>query len=362
VGTNGIGKTTALQILTKKIQPNLGICDRKVSWDEVIERFKGSELQTFFQQLLTNEYKASFKVQFVDKLPQMIKGKVSAILEKKNEQPELFDELLDILELRHLLDRNLGNLSGGELQRFTIMITILQKANIYVFDEPTSYLDVRQRLTVSNIIRKYTYEKQQDNYVILVEHDLSILDYMSDYICCLFGKPAAYGVVSLPYGVKEGINVFLDGYLPKENIRIRDYPLSFKGHDTASETESTLQSFAKREEFNTYQYEKLVKKIDGFELEIEAGSFSESQIIVLLGENGTGKTTFVKILAGIDQQVSSGLNLKISYKPQTISPKFEGTVQDLLYSKIEGIWKTNEVFKQTVYDALNIEPLLQNEV
>lgn len=123
-----------------------------------------------------------------------------------------------------------------------------------------------------------------------------------------------------------------------------------------------MQSFAKREEFNTYQYEKLVKKIDGFELEIEAGSFSESQIIVLLGENGTGKTTFVKILAGIDQQVSSGLHLKISYKPQTISPKFEGTVQDLLYSKIEGIWKTNEVFKQTVYDALNIEPLLQNEV
>lgn len=89
----------------------------------------------------------------------------------------------------------------------------------------------------------------------------------------------------------------------------------------------------------------MVKKIEGFELEIEEGSFSESQIIVLLGENGTGKTTFVKILAGIDQSLDSGLNLKISYKPQTISPKFEGTVQDLLYQKIEGIWKTNEVFK-----------------
>ncbi len=112
--------------------------------------------------------------------------------------------------------------------------------------------------------------------MILVEHDLSILDYMSDQICCLFGKPAAYGVVSLPYGVKEGINVFLDGFLPKENIRIRDYPLSFKGHDTASETESTIQNFAKREEFSTYSYDRMVKKIQGFELEIEAGSFSES--------------------------------------------------------------------------------------
>lgn len=73
----------------------------------------------------------------------MIKGKVSTILEKKNEQPDLFESLLDLLELRHLLDWNLANLSGGELQRFTIMITIMQKANIYVFDEPTSYLDVR---------------------------------------------------------------------------------------------------------------------------------------------------------------------------------------------------------------------------
>jgi ATP-binding cassette subfamily E protein 1 len=188
-------------------------------------------------------------------------------------------------------------------------------------------LDVRQRLTTSNIIRKYTQQSlTADNYVILVEHDLSILDYMSDYICCLFGKPAAYGVVSLPYGVKEGINVFLDGYLTKENIRIRDYSLNFKGHDTASETESAITSFTKKEEVNTYHYDKLFKKMDGFELEIEAGSFSDSQIIVLLGENGTGKTTFVKILAGIDKTVSSGINMKVSYKPQTISPKFEGTV------------------------------------
>ena len=156
---------------------------------------------------------------------------------------------------------------------------------------------------------------QQDNYVILVEHDLSILDYMSDQICCLFGKPAAYGVVSLPYGVKEGINVFLDGYLPKENIRIRDHPLSFKGHDTASETEVTVQAFQAKEELSVFRYERMVKRVEGFELEIEAGSFSTSQIIVLLGENGTGRTTFVKILAGIDREVSSGLTLKISYKP-----------------------------------------------
>lgn len=106
------------------------------------------------------------------------------------------------------------------------MITILQNVNIFIFDEPTSYLDVKQRLMISNSIWKYT--SLSDNYVILVEHDLSILDYMSDHICCLFGEPAGFGVVSLPYSVKEGINVFLDGYLPKENIRFWSDELNFK--------------------------------------------------------------------------------------------------------------------------------------
>ena len=132
------------------------------------------------------------------------------------------------------------------------MITILQNVNVYVFDEPTSYLDVKQRLTVSNVIRKYTSPNSDtDNFTILVEHDLSILDYMSDHICCLFGKAAAYGVVSLPYGVKEGINVFLDGYLPKENMRFRDYELDFKKADDAGkEGEDDKERFEKMEERN----------------------------------------------------------------------------------------------------------------
>jgi translation initiation factor RLI1 len=41
-----------------------------------------------------------------------------------------------------------------------------------------------------------------DKYVIVVEHDLSVLDYLSDFICCLYGKPGAYGVVTLPFGVR----------------------------------------------------------------------------------------------------------------------------------------------------------------
>lgn len=66
------------------------------------------------------------------------------------------------------------------------------------------------------------------SYVIVVEHDLSVLDYLSDFICCLYGKPGVYGVVTLPFSVREGINIFLAGFVPTENLRFRDESLTFK--------------------------------------------------------------------------------------------------------------------------------------
>ena len=61
-----------------------------------------------------------------------------------------------------------------------------------------------------------------------MEHDLSILDYLSDYICCLYGTPGAYGVVTLPSSVREGINIFLNGFIPSENMRFREEKLTFR--------------------------------------------------------------------------------------------------------------------------------------
>jgi ATP-binding cassette subfamily E protein 1 len=70
-----------------------------------------------------------------------------------------------------------------------------------------------------------------ENYVLVVEHDLSILDYMSDFICCLYGVPGAYGVVTHPASVRDGINIFLQGFVPSENLRFRDEELTFKVTD-----------------------------------------------------------------------------------------------------------------------------------
>lgn len=71
-----------------------------------------------------------------------------------------------------------------------------------MFDEPSSYLDVKQRLKAAAAIRNLI---RGDRYIILVEHDLSVLDYLSDFICCLYGIPGSYGVVTMPFSVREGI-------------------------------------------------------------------------------------------------------------------------------------------------------------
>jgi ATP-binding cassette subfamily E protein 1 len=197
-----------------------------------------------------------------------VKGNVGEVLAQKDEREMRF-ELAKDLDLNQVLDRDVGDLSGGELQRFAIAVVATQHAEIYMFDEPSSYLDVKQRLKAAQVVRSLLrpnrwhtslaciifsitfqilvsefnnslfvqlicIESCIDNmyslssYVIVVEHDLSVLDYLSDFICCLYGKPGAYGVVTLPFSVREGINIFLAGFVPTENLRFRDESLTFK--------------------------------------------------------------------------------------------------------------------------------------
>lgn len=96
-----------------------------------------------------------------------------------------------------------------------------------MFDEPSSYLDIKQRLRAARVIRELL-EHNPSSYIICVEHDLSVLDYLSDFVCCLYGEQAAYGIVTMPFTVRDGINVFLAGKIPTENMRFRDYELTFK--------------------------------------------------------------------------------------------------------------------------------------
>uniref|UniRef100_A0A1I7ZLX4 ABC transporter E family member 2 n=1 Tax=Steinernema glaseri TaxID=37863 RepID=A0A1I7ZLX4_9BILA len=351
VGTNGIGKSTALKILTGKMKPNLGQFDNPPDWPTVLKYFRGSELQNYFTKLLEDNLKAVMKPQYVDQIPRGVKGCVQDLLTKRSDMGNL-DKVIDDMELRGVMDREINVLSGGELQRFAIGMCAVQKADVYMFDEPSSYLDVKQRLKAAKLIRDMLRE---DAYVIVVEHDLAVLDYLSDFVCCLYGVPGAYGVVTLPSGVREGINIFLDGFIPTENMRFRDSALSFKVTDQID------REIVKQH--SQYSYPSFTKKVGSFELTVEGGEFTDSEIIVLLGENGTGKTTMIRILAGnlkLDDETEIP-QLNISYKPQKISPKFGGLVRDLLLTKVKDSF-LHPTFKTDVMNPLQVERLLDLEV
>ena len=234
VGTNGIGKSTALKIIAGKMKPNLGRYDTPPDWEEILVHFRGSELQNYFTRILEDTLKATIKPQYVDHIPRAIRGKVVDILKEKDDRSEaegkdILGWALDTAELRHLVDRDIAKLSGGELQRFAIAAVAVQISDVYMFDEPSSYLDVKQRLTAAGMIREILEATGADRrYVLVVEHDLAVLDYLSDYVCVLYGAPGAYGVVTMPFSVRNGINAFLAGYIPTENLRFRENALSFK--------------------------------------------------------------------------------------------------------------------------------------
>ena len=224
LGPNGIGKSTILNILSGQIIPNFGNYNEEGSWDNVIEYFKGSQLQNYFKKLSNNEIKIAYKPQMVDQLPKVVKGKVSQLLEGVDERNKL-DEVVEKLELKNTLDRRLGNLSGGELQRIAIAASVLKDANFYYIDEPTSWLDVKQRLNTVEVIRDLTKENRN---VLVIEHDLATLDAMSDYVHVMYGEEGGYGVVSKLRGVRVGINAYINGFLKEENIRIRKQPIEFE--------------------------------------------------------------------------------------------------------------------------------------
>ena len=358
VGTNGIGKSTALKILAGKMKPNLGKFENPPDWQDILTYFRGSELQNYFTRILEDDLKAVIKPQYVDHIPKAVRGNVEEVIDQKMERDNK-DLIVDLLDLEPVMDRSVGDLSGGELQRFAIAVVAAQQADCWMFDEPSSYLDVKQRLKAARVIRGLLDIK---SYIIVVEHDLSVLDYLSDFVCCLYGQPGGYGVVTLPFSVREGINIFLAGFVPTENLRFREEALTFKVAD-----QDTLEQGADVKGMK-YSYPEMKRTQGSFQLTVEAGSFTDSEIIVMLGENGTGKTTFIRMIAGMipPDADEDGLAVElpeynISYKPQKISPKFPGTVQQLLYKKIPKM-VVHPQFNTDVLKPMRVEELMDQEV
>ncbi len=322
VGINGVGKSTAIKVLARMIKPNLGDYEQEGNFELLLDYFKGTEAQAFFQKLKEGKVKISYKPQQVELIPKSIKGKVKDLLKKVDEK-KMFDKIVEELDLKNFLDRELSQLSGGELQRVAIAASSLKKANVYIFDEPTSYLDIKQRINISKFMKGLVDENTS---VLLVEHDLIILDYMTDFIHIMYGTAGAYGVVSKAKPSKNGINTYLSGYIRDENMRFRPYEIKFLPR----------QPFIEKTNIDLVCWDELIKDLGGFKLKIEAGKLYKHRVVGVLGENGIGKTTFVKIIAGKLKTDKGNINekLKVSYKPQYLEIEEDELVEVFLANAI----------------------------
>ncbi len=349
LGPNGMGKSTAFKILNGSITPNLGDFEAdEVWWEDVIESLPRGELRDFLLDVSKSNVKVALKPQYVDNIPKAVKGKVGTLLESVDERG-IYEEMVVKLGLGNLLDRDLTQLSGGELQRVAICATLLKKADVYFFDEPSSYLDIHERMRIVKIVQ----ELAETARVIVIEHDLAVLDVLADLVHIVYGRKGAFGIFTPARSTRQAINAYLDGFLVEQNVRIRDKPIKFQTHtDRSNEIGDPV-----------VEWGDLEKNLGDFKLKTGTGKVHQAEVVGVVGPNGTGKSTMVKILAG-EHEYDEGwvtANATISYKPQHIETNLDCTVQTWLDSEVGPKWRSGE-YNVNVIRALGVDELLAKQV
>ncbi len=350
VGRNGMGKSTVVNVLSGNLKPNLGKYNSEVSWDEVLKYFQGTELKSHFEKIASGTMRASIKPQLVYLIPKAFKGTPKELLKKYDER-SVTDKLVQQLGLENILDRDVAQLSGGELQRLAVAVAAAKDAEYYFFDEPSSYNDVYQRLAVAKVMKELA---EAGKSVMVVEHDMTLLDYLSDYVHILYGEPGAYGIVSTLQSTKVGINNFLEGFLPAENVRFRDKAFKF---DVASSIDDVILDVP------VASYSDLGKSFPSFTLSISAGKVRKGEVVGVVGANALGKTTFMKMLAGVDKPDSGTIDIgaRISYKPQYLNQDYEGDVRSLLYTAYQSAIEGSSVEDQIII-PMGVKKLYEKNV
>ena len=309
LGPNGIGKSTAVRLLAGEITPNLGRYDDEPDWETVLDEYRGTELQDYLEALRDGDLTVARKPQYVDKIPDQFDGKTRDLLASVDERG-VADDLVERLGIANVVDQPIDTLSGGELQRVALAAALVRDADFYFLDELTPYLDIGQRVTAARLVRELAEE--EDRSMMVVEHDLAILDLVADTLHVTYGEPGAYGVVTTPKSTRNGINEYLSGYLEAENMRIRQDAIQFEEHAPRESVRGDV----------LVEYPALTKSYgEGeFTLEVEAGEIRNNEVLGIVGPNGIGKSTFAKLLAGRLEPTEGAVDtrLDIAYKPQYI--------------------------------------------
>ncbi|MEX1996602.1 MAG: ribosome biogenesis/translation initiation ATPase RLI [Nitrosopumilaceae archaeon] len=350
LGRNGMGKSTIISILSGNLKPNLGNYTSPPEWSDILKYFHGTELKSHFEKISNGQIKASIKPQQVYNLAKVFTGTAGELLEKYDER-NVMPDLVRELGLQNSMENRVGELSGGELQRLAVAVAASKETDFYFFDEPSSYNDVFQRIGVARVIQGLA---KLEKSVMVVEHDLTVLDYLSDFIEVLYGEPAAYGIVAGVLSTKVGINVFLDGYLPNENVRFRDNAFRF---DASTSTDEFVMAE------NIIEYPDLQKRYPAFSVSIDAGRVRKNEVLGIVGANALGKTTMMKMIAGVERPDSGILEtkVKIAYKPQYLTNDYDVEVVSVL-EKANGTAIEGSIEEEQIIEPLKIKKLYNKSV
>ena len=347
LGANGIGKSTAVKILSGQLRPNLGNFDTEVAWEEIFKRYAGTELFDYLQTVSKKSLKIASKPQYIDYIPKVFTGTVRALLKKTDERNKL-SEMLPALKLNAILDHDISTLSGGELQRVAIAACLARDADLYFLDEITPFLDIYQRIAAAKLIRELAAERP----VVVVEHDLAILDMLADTVHVGYGKPAVFGIITRPKGVRVGINQYLEGFLTEENVRFRTTQVVFekRAHDKGSNRE------------DLFEIPAMTKEYESFHLTVSGGTIRCGEVLGVVGANGMGKSTFAKLLAGVETPTTGKMesSLRISYKPQYIKADTSDSVE--MYLRRCTTKYDTSYYQHEIIESLSLEPILQSSV
>jgi ATP-binding cassette subfamily E protein 1 len=350
LGPNGIGKTTAMRILAGQEIPNMGNYEEEASWKAAIEHFRGTELGDYLRHVTESGVVTAVKPQYVDQIPKAFPGKVVRDMLEAADKTGRWNAVVPELNIEHILERTLEQVSGGELQRIAIAATLLKEADVYFFDEPSSYLDIHERLRVAKVLRKLAETKR----IMVIEHDLAILDFLCDQIHIVYGEEGAYGVMTKPRPTRNAVNAYLRGFLDEENVRIRDQAIEFEARPPRVEAEM----------IQLLSFPALKKQLGEFSLESTAGTIHHGEVVGVVGPNGTGKTTFVKMLAGVLKADEGEIDadVRVAYKPQYIKAEFDGTLRDMLVTEAPELLAVSGFEFAEIARPLQLATLMEKQV
>jgi len=184
VGANALGKTTLMKMLAGVEKPDSGTIDVNA--------------------------KISYKPQYLSQeSDQDVRSLLDAAYEKPVENTSTEQQIVMPMGVQKLYDKNIGTLSGGELQKVAVVACLLREADIYALDEPSAFIDVEDRIALAKFLQRFV--RAQGKSAVIIDHDLQLIDMVADTVVVFTGRPGVEGSTTETLSKEQGMNLFLRG-------------------------------------------------------------------------------------------------------------------------------------------------------